>query len=152
MDEELIDIQIAALQLTRCNLPDPSLCSSDTAIFKYIKHRVALDLERLHTLVTEGKTYRGQGSTTLACDTLINQVALGNIKKFVAVVVKFRDVWHIAPMLADMGLDIAKYERRRSCITTKCGATIEFVPEPFLEQRTRGLEGYMIVNFVDYSP
>ena len=110
-----------------------------------------LDVSRLHELALNGKRYRGQGSTTLACDTCINQALLGCHELIFCEVKSLADARRIIRMMVSLlteeGID---YLLRSGSGEMKVGSAWI---KPYLlgsnENRLRGLD-CLIVDFVDY--
>ena len=113
-----------------------------------------LDINRLHKLAIEGKTEARQGSTTLSCDTCVNQVIL-NYGKNITIYCKipfYSSIHHIFPMLIDMLINEGLYVKASSNlkrITTERGyPDIQFyIDEKFLMGRHDGI----LIDFDDYE-
>lgn len=117
-----------------------------------------IDLERLHNLSINGKDYRGQGSTTLACDTCVNQVLLSQVPVIYGKLAEWsqiRSVYSLLiPMLEESGLKLTVASRGISFhgdypeIIFFVNPRSYFPPQSLLAGRHDG----MLVDFSDYVP
>ncbi|NEZ65632.1 hypothetical protein D0962_23225 [Leptolyngbyaceae cyanobacterium CCMR0082] len=113
-----------------------------------------IDIERLHDLALNGKHYRGQGSTTLSCDSCVNQVLLNQVSNIFCKIKSYGDLRHILPLLLEMlDQENLKYTVRKShfeiIFDGNYPRIVFFLGNSWGDQKIRGLK-WVIVDFIDY--
>jgi hypothetical protein len=114
-----------------------------------------LDLDRLHDLALHGKQYRGQGSTTLALETLINEVLLCQVRVVYAITHDVQDAGRISRLIGQ-ALKAEEKESRILILATSLGIstcdpfpTIRIVTRAQLQFVLKGAHDYALIDFCD---
>lgn len=112
------------------------------------------NLDRLHKVVTKEITGRGCGKTFARCHEVAGFIELGHRTIFCMTSLN-RDFLYIKPMIEEVlnehGIRINKISTQPFKIYTNVGATIFFIPENLLEQKTRGYRDIVQVDMRHWS-